>query len=233
MTKLSKVQVNAIVAWLALGVLTFMLWALVISPRIATAQALKAQTEQVESANINLVKQHQEILAQGEQAPQLAMEAQRLFSRMPQSAQLPAVLRQINAAAAKAGINYRNVQLINATIPESVDQKNPPPPASSAAVSAAAAVDLGVHLATMTIEVTVTGSNAQRLAFLTLLQGLDRGLLITGTSAVADGLKANSGTLTVTGTMFVLESQLPDLVAAAQEIIQKAQQDAMDSTIAG
>jgi hypothetical protein len=200
---------------------------MVLAPRIATAQELKTQTAQVESANIALVKQHQEIVLLGEQAPQLAEEAQRLFSRMPQSAQLPAVLRQINTAAWHAGISSRNVQVINATIPESVDKKVGSEPPATGSDS----VDLGVHLATMTIEVTVTGSNAQRLAFLTLLQGLDRGLLITGTNAISDGAQANVGTLTVTGTMFVLESRLPDLVAAAQHIIQRARQDANVSGI--
>ena len=228
MRSLSKVQLSVIVSCAGIALLTFLLWTLVLSPRIATAQELKTQTEQVQSANIALVKRHQEILALGEQAPQLALEAQRLFSRMPESAQLPDVLRQITAAAERAGISSRNVQVINATIPQSVDSKN----GSPVPATAAAAVDVGVHLATMTIEVTVTGTNTQRLAFLTLLQVLDRGLLITGTSAVSDGVNPNAGTLTVTGTMFVLESRLPDLVATAQEIIQDAHQDAKDSAAA-
>ncbi len=218
-------QVTVIIACTALVLLSFTLWSLVLAPRIATAQELKAQTEQVESANIALVKKHQEILALGEQAPQLAQEAQHLFSRMPQSAQLPEVFRQINVAARQAGISSRNVQVINASIPESVD-KAAGAPQPTTGVSA---VDLGVHLATMTIEVTVSGSDRQRLVFQSLLRKLDRQLLITGANTVSDGPKTTTGTLTVTGTMFVLESQLPDLVATAQQIIQKAQQDASAS----
>ncbi|MDO9486404.1 MAG: hypothetical protein Q7K25_10135 [Actinomycetota bacterium] len=227
MRRLSKVHVSGILALSGFALLTFLLWALVLAPRIATAQELKMQTAQVESANFSLVKKHQEILALGDQAPLLAQEAQQLFSRMPQTAQLATVLRQINAAAQRAGISSRNVQVINATIPQSVDLER-----DARQVGAAAAVDVGVHLATMTVEVTVTGSNAQRLAFLALLQNLDRGLLITGTSAVSDGAKANAGTMTVIGTMFVLESRLPDLVATAQEIIQRARQDASESSLA-
>ena len=228
MRSLSKVQVAGLLAGACLVALAVAIWTLLLSPRVATAQELKVQSEQVESANIALVKQHQEILALGAQAPQLANEAQRLFSRMPQSAQLPDVLRQINAAAVHAGINPRNVQLLNATIPEQVDDKTDP----ALSGPATQAVDLGLHLATMDVQVTVTGTDAQRLAFLKLLQGLDRGLLITGTSAVTDGANANAGTLSVTGTMFVLESQLPNLVTTAQEVIAKARQEATDSTTA-
>lgn len=225
MRSLGKVQRTLILSCAGLGLLVLLLWSFLLSPRIATAQELKQQTAQVESANIALLKRHQEILTLGDQAPLLAKEAQRLFSRMPQSAQLPGVLRQINAAALRAGISARNIQVINATIPESIDKSI----GSAHAPSASAATDLGVHLATMTIEVTVAGTDGQRLAFLTLLQELDRGLLITGNSAVNDG---TSGTLTVTGTMFVLESRLPDLVAMAQQIIQRARQDALASPLA-
>ncbi|MDP2289393.1 MAG: hypothetical protein Q8M73_12625 [Actinomycetota bacterium] len=228
MRSLSKEQVTGIITCAVLGLLALAMWTLVLSPRIATAQELKTQTEQVETANITLVKKHQEILRLGEQAPQLAQEAQRLFSRMPQSAQLPEVFRQITAAARQAGISSRNVQVINASIPESVDKTG----SAAQPTTAVAKVDLGVHLATMTIEVTVSGSDGQRLVFLSLLRRLDRELLITGANTVSDGAKSNAGTLTVTGTMFVLESQLPDLVATAQQIIQKAQQDAQDSTTA-
>jgi len=227
MKRLSRVQIHAVLSWLALGALALLLWTLVLSPRIATAQELKAQSEQVQSANLDLVKKHQEILALGQQAPQLALEAQQLFSRMPQSAQLPAVFRQINSAAWRAGIGSHNVQVINATIPESVDKANATTPNSATGTRP---VDLGVHLATMKVEVTVTGTDAQRMTFLSLLQSLDRGLLITGTKSVSNGVKGNVGNLTVTGTMFVLESQLPDLVANAQRIIQSAQQDAEASS---
>jgi hypothetical protein len=219
---MGKVGVTKAACIVGIGVLALALWLLVLSPRIAAAQELKQQASQVESANIGLVKTHQEILAMSAQAPQLALEAQRIFSRMPESAQLPVVLRQINSAALRAGISSRNVQMINATIPESVASKAGTTPAASTADT----TGLGVHLATMTIEVTVTGTDRQRMAFLTLLLGLDRGLLITDTSAISDGTSRNNGNLTVTGTMFVLESRLPDLVSNAQRIITQARQEA-------
>ncbi|MDP2014784.1 MAG: hypothetical protein Q8L05_11220, partial [Actinomycetota bacterium] len=130
---------TGIITCAVLGLLALAMWTLVLSPRIATAQELKTQTEQVETANITLVKKHQEILRLGEQAPQLAQEAQRLFSRMPQSAQLPEVFRQITAAARQAGISSRNVQVINASIPESVDKTG----SAAQPTTAVAKVDLG------------------------------------------------------------------------------------------
>ena len=226
MSRLNKLQLNAIVAAVGLALLAFVLWTMALSPRIATAQDLKTQTEQVESANIALVKQHHEILTLADQAPQLATQAQALFSRMPQSAQLPAVFRQINAAAWRAGISSRNVQVINATIPESVDKATAGASAGSQPLPIAA--DIGVHLATMKVEVAVSGTDYQRQTFLSLLQGLDRGLLLTGTNVVSDGTTTNFGTMMVTGTMFVLQSQLPDLVANAQKVIEQAQRHASE-----
>jgi hypothetical protein len=226
--RMGRVAATKAVSIVGLAVLAFALWALVLSPRIASAQVLKQQASQIESANIGLVKTHQELLAMSAQAPQLALEAQHIFSRMPESAQLPVVLRQINSAAVRAGISARNVQVINATIPESVDAKAGTPPTASTADTSG----LGVHLATMTIVVTVTGTDRQRLAFLTLLLGLDRGLLITDTSAISDGTSKSNGNLTVTGTMFVLESRLPDLVSNAQRIITEARQEALKTQAA-
>ncbi|MDO8732075.1 MAG: hypothetical protein Q7L55_05815 [Actinomycetota bacterium] len=199
------------------------LWSLVLSPRISTAAQLKEQSAQVEQANITLARRHGEILDLAAKAPQLAHEAQQLFSRMPESAKLPAVLRQIAAAAIASGISTQNVLLINTSIPESLDKVDN----SSNQISANAASSLGVNLATMTIEITVNGSQAQRLRFLDKVQHLDRGLLINAHSTITDGTHATSGTLTVTGTMFVLQSKLPDLVAKAQTIIDKAQQEAV------
>lgn len=233
MSRKSLVGLAAVTGLLAMAAA---LWLVLLQPRIATAASVKQQSVQVEQANLALLKRHREILDLAAQAPAMAREAQRLFSRMPETAQLPQVLQQINAAARASGISTRNIQLISTSIPTSVTAPEangsaPAPggakgPGKAVAGAAAAATTIGVNLATMTLEVTVNGTSWQRAAFLGRLQSLDRGFLITAHNAVSDGTNKDTGMLTVNGTMFVLESKLPDLVANAQSIIARAQQEA-------
>ena len=81
----------------------------------------------------------------------------------------------------------------------------------------------------------MSGSRESLLAFLDNLQGLDRAVLITstglmdmqqpGTSSPEDAPKkgqAGQQSLDVTGSMFVLQSKLPDIVAAVQALIDEA-----------
>lgn len=239
--RLSRLSVATVVSVGALVALTAALWILLLQPRIATAATVKQQSVQVEQANLTLLKRHRDILDMAAQAPAMAREAQRIFSAMPQTAQLPQVMQQINDAARASGISARNIALISTSIPKSLTSPDPSSrtpgtpasPGTAVAGAAATASSLGVNLATMSLEVSVTGTSAQRAAFLGRLQALHRGFLITAHSAVAEGLGKDTGMLTVNGTMFVLESRLPDLVANAQSIIARAQRQAAVTAPAG
>lgn len=218
--KISKASLSISLTFTGVMLFAIAIWLVILSPRISTSVELKQQAIEVEQSNLLLAQRNREMLVMAKTAPAIVQEAQKLFSRMPESAQLPEVLRQITQAAVSSGISTRNIQMINATIPTSIttDAKLSPNE------TVASANGLGVNLATMKIEIAVSGSEQQRLNFLERLQKLNRGLLITSDSVTTDGVSTNTGTLAVTGTMFVLESKLPDLVANAQTIINRALQ---------
>lgn len=217
----NPVRLATIAAVVIIALVSALLWTTVMSPRLSRVSALDTEVAQLGLANVSALKQERQIQTLAEQAPELARQAQELYSRMPQTAELPIVLQQITKAATDAGIRSADITVLNTGIPESVVDEKKPEPGSAGA----AAESVGVKLATMGIEVTVTGTNRQLLAFLDNLQSLDRAVLVTETSfatavdAVAAGPRES---LTVRGTMFVLESQLPDLVTNAQRVIDEA-----------
>jgi hypothetical protein len=95
---------------------------------------------------------------------------------------------------------------------------------STASATGKAAAQAGVNLATMDLVVSVAGKRAELLKFLDNLQALDRALLISATKFnqnVTDTGKATES-LDVTGTMFVLQSKLPDLVAQVDALVAEA-----------
>ena len=215
----NPVRLLSVVALLGVVVIGVLMWLLVLEPRLAQSSQLETETSQVNLANLRLVQQERQIIDLAKQAPDLAKQAQALYSRMPQTADLPAVLKQISESATSAGIRASDITLLNTGIPESVEA------GTTAGETTAAAQSVGVRLATMTIEVTASGSQRELMDFLDNLQSLDRAVLITQTSTAqgpANAGAAAAQTLTVRGMMFVLESELPDLVANAQRVIDTA-----------
>lgn len=210
----ARVRITAILVGVLLVALAAVAWFLVLSPRLAEAGRLQEQAVQVETANLSLRNQYNQVLEQVDNAPAAAAQAQALFETMPQEAELAVVFDQIMAAADEAGIPATAVQTINATVPEPV----------TAAGSTEAS---GVRLAELILSVTATGKRDEALDFIERLQGLDRALLVTSTTmsadAQAEGKPGGNQVVQVEGTMFVLQSELPDLVATVEELIQQAQ----------
>lgn len=205
---------------LALIGLSAAMWFVIISPRLSIAGELELKSADVELTNLGLLKRQRDFLDLAERAPQAAADAQVLFSRMPETAQLPILLDQISQAAIDSGISPNDIQVINASIPVSTAE-------SAKADDAQAQKSLGVQLATLDLDMTVDGSRGELLSFIDNLQNLDRALLITATNLVdlPAQIDGNRQTLTISATLFVLESRLPDLVTNAQIIIDRAQAD--------
>jgi Tfp pilus assembly protein PilO len=180
-------------------------WFLVLGPRLSEADEVALQVEQVEANNLQLRNRVNQTRDLADRAPAAAAAAQQLFARMPEAAELPTVLRQITDAAESAGMKPDNVQVISTAVPVAVG---------------AGSTTGGVSLASMKIDVTVAGSRPQLLTFLDNLQGLDRALLVDGTqiTVTPDPDSKASETLQVSGTMFVLQSALPDLVAQVDQL---------------
>ena len=185
-------------------------WFFVLGPRVNEAAALQARAAQIESANIALLGRYNEVLQQARNIETATSEAQEIFARMPEEADLPAVITQVTEAAAEAGIPPGDIQVINTSVPEPVESQDDTATA-------------GVALATMRLDVTVRGTPDELLRFLANVEGLDRSLLIQSTSmTLLSGAEAAGSTLQVTGEMFVLQSDLDDLVKQVKRVITEA-----------
>jgi len=220
MNRVRLALVGGIVLVLLLAVL---LWLFILSPRMSEAAELEQRTADVEMSNITLQRQYADASTQVAQAPQAAAEAQRLFDRMPQTAELPTVLDQISAAAVDAGIPANDVTSLTTGIPAPV-----------AAEGSEGSTTAGIQLAKMDVGMSADAGPDAALAFMDNLQELDRAMLLTATnSSGANIFGATTGdqqSLQVTGSMFVLQSKLPDLVQQVEDLMVQAQADTAAAT---
>jgi hypothetical protein len=216
----NRVRSGALIGIVVLLALSAATWFLLLSPRMSTAAEISARAEQVSMSNLTLRNRFNQTFQDAQKAPEAAAEAQRLFSAMPQQADLPKVLQQITDAAAAAGLTGPAVQVITASVPVAVGLRG----ADEGPVSAAAK-GAGVKLATMTVGMTVTGDRARLTTLLTNLQGLDRKLLITAMHLTDPG-EGNPSAMQVSGSMFLLQSELPDLVASVDRLLREAEANA-------
>ncbi len=206
-----RVRFTLILGLLIIGALTAGVWFLVLSPRMSQSSDIAAQSDQMGVSNATLQARYHTIVKQAADAPALAAQAQAEFSKMPQQADLPAVITQLTDAATKAGISADGIQVISTGLPAAVA-----PPTGEAAPATT-----GINLATMAISMTVKGTPAQVFEFTKNLQGLDRAFLVTGTNMTWERQpdKPVQGIMQVQGTMFVLQSKLPDLVAQVKDLL--------------
>lgn len=217
--RIGRVRLTLIGAILVLVAVSAVLWFTVLSPRLATASRLQEQAIQLETANLSLRSQYNQALKQVEAAPEAAAEAQVLFARMPQTAELPAVIDQIAGAATDAGIPRTAITTLTTALPKAIEGTG----------QAAAGTPKTIDLATMDVAVTAQGTRQQVLNFLDNLQALDRSLLVTSTvdSALSEADTGATGppqeSMQVSGRMFVLNSELPDLVATVEALIAEAE----------
>lgn len=211
-------RTTAVLGSLLLAGLAGGLWFGILSPRMSHAAEVEESAAQVQTGNLALLSQLNHLRTMTANAPDVARRAQDLFRTMPSDADLAPVLNEVTQAATQSGIPAEGVMAITPSIPIPLVAGRPVPGQAPAAAQAAS---LGVHIATMPLSVTVQGTDSQLQGFLSRLQHLDRAFLVTGTQFTtapgAGGTKPGVQELTVTGTLFVLQSTLPDLVAAVQQ----------------
>ena len=146
----------------ALGVIGVLAagWFLMISPQRSHANELRKQAASVEASTSGLQTQIEQLKQQqkGETAQQKRLAE--IAQMIPDNPQLPALIRQLSAAAQKAGV--------------SLDSMAPSAPTT---VSAGA-----VPLAQIPVTISVTGSYFNIESFQRALEHLDRALKVTGLS---------------------------------------------------
>lgn len=213
-----KARTTIVVAVLALVGLTAAAWFAVLGPRIARVSELQAEQAQWEATSLQLQNRVNMLTSLQEDALTVAANAQQLFERMPKQAELPSVLEDIARAATASGIAPSHITSITPSVPEPVTDQNSRDDASTLKQARAAQIDY----ARMRIDIAVVGTRAQVLDFIDALEHLERAFVITSTDVSTDAEGGGELRASVSGTMFVLQSPLPDLVAGVQAAIDES-----------
>jgi Tfp pilus assembly protein PilO len=144
-------------------------WFLLVSPQNATAADLSAQAESQVQANQQTEAKIAALKAQYKNLPTLQKQLAVAQTHLPPTPQLPALLRQLSAAAKGAGVTLKSV---SPGTPTPLDAS--PIPAKSG--DAAAASEVNVIPVTIMIE----GPFANVRLFLSKVESMPRSVLVTG-----------------------------------------------------
>ena len=112
-----RVRYTLIVGVLIICAVAAGVWFLVLSPRMSQSSDIAAQSDQMGVSNATLQARYHSSVKQAADAPALAAQAQAEFSKMPQSADLPAVITQLTDAARSAGVTADNIEVISTGLP--------------------------------------------------------------------------------------------------------------------
>lgn len=211
---LNRVRLTRLISAVLLVALTAIAWLFVLQPRqgvLAQADADLLAARDQQAALVSRSAQLRQLLAQ---APDIAASAQALFEAVPQTAELPALLEQITTAATDAGIAAEDISVINTSIPVPIADADP--------AAAQAAEELGVSLGSIAVDVSVTGSADELLAFQGNLENLERALVIESVSMSASQDQTQAQTMSIAGRLFILRSKLPDLVERVDALVAEA-----------
>lgn len=205
--KLDRLRLTVIFGVLVLVAVAGLAWMLVLSPRLAEAEEATLRAESLELANVQQLNRYNQLVTSAREVPAAARQAQQLFAKMPQEADLPRVITQITRAAGDAGIPPADIQTLSTSVPVPAEGFSDDP---------------AVALATMQVDISVRGTEAEFEAFLDNLVSLDRSILVQATNLTLVDGGAEGSTMQVTGTMFVLQSPLGDLVREAEQVVADA-----------
>jgi Tfp pilus assembly protein PilO len=183
-------------------------WFLMVSPQSSHAKQLRTQATSVEDATRGLQTQISQLKEQAKGQTAQQKRLMDIATQIPDNPQLPALIRQLSAAAHKSGV--------------SLDSMAPSTPAPVAvAASTAGGAGAGVPLSSIPVVISVTGSYFNIESFVRALEHLDRALKTTGlTVAPNSGGAAASGNTgaapnALTGQIQAVVYESPSVVPAA------------------
>jgi Tfp pilus assembly protein PilO len=157
--------------YLGAGVLAVLIlaagWFLMVSPQNATAEEITLSAESQQAANRITEQEIATLKAEFKDLPVLQKEAAEIRSRMPQTPELPALLRTISANAKSAGVTLVSVSPQTPTALSGSGQ------AGSAALATPGQVNQ------IPIVVEVTGPFANMRLFLNSMEQMKRSVLVT------------------------------------------------------
>lgn len=216
----------AALAVLALG------WSFVISPRMGAVAQTREETVELEDQAVLIQNQAVQLQKQAQDLPAQIRALRRIQTKIPSSVDVPALLRDIQAAGRANRVRIDALTPGQITV-FTVEVAQAPAPTDSASPEASAdapapapepaPTDLGqgrlpqgVGLSYVPVSIAATGDFADLERFTARIEGLQRAYLITGVqlargTAEADSPKANPLTLTMETRVFVANDRLRNL----------------------
>ncbi len=217
--------------WVALTVVASLAvlaagWVLLVSPKRAEADELRASAEQASSSAATLRTQLSVLKAQAKDLPQQESRIAAVAARIPDDPGLPTLVRALTAASKTAG-----VELVSVTPgpPAPVLAATPAGPASPDGTAATAAAKPAGGLIAIPVTLSVVGGYYQVERYLAALEDLPRAFRVSGLT-VAPGANpvappasgaatstTDGRTLTtmITGTVFAAAAAGPPGAGAA------------------
>jgi type IV pilus assembly protein PilO len=180
--QLALLTAVAILAVLAGG------WFLLVSPQRSNASDLKQQTSTQEGQNQELQRQIKSLTSQHKDLPQVQAQLAKLGTQLPSNPGLPALIRQLTAAADNAGVDLLS---LTPSTPAAVTSGAPTTAkattttttttaATGSTTPAAPNPAASTQLLAVPINVVVVGGYFQVEQFISNLEALKRSFLTTG-----------------------------------------------------
>lgn len=172
-----------VVAVLALG------WFLLVSPQRSHAADLRTQAASQQSANATLQSQVNQLEQQKKGLPAQQRLLDQIATKIPGDPQLPALIRQLSAAAQGA-----NVDLVSLSPgAPALATATSAPAASSLTAGAASHASAASTLAQIPVTLQVTGSYFNVESFFAAVEKLKRAMLVTGFALTPGGGTSSAG----------------------------------------
>src|SRR4051794_22974478 len=164
-------------------------WFLVIKPQRPHAAELRTTTQGVESQNATLRSAVSQLRQQQKDLPAQQKLLSQIATKVPDNPALPALIRQLSAAADGAGVNLLSLAPGQPAVTSApVGAATTTTTASTSNTSSSTARAAAAPLATIPLAVQVQGTYFNVEQFLSAVESLSRAMLVTGFSLTpADG----------------------------------------------
>jgi Tfp pilus assembly protein PilO len=193
-------------------------WFLLVSPKRSEASDLQSQADAQLQTNQGLETELEVLKQQKKDLPEKQAELAGLRTQIPQTESMPSLIRLLDVAADKAGVDLVSMSPTPA-VPVAGLEAAPVDPAAAGAVG----VLPSNQLAAINSDITVTGGYFEIERFVNSLENLERYVLVAGMTigkeegATADTTQVDDGTLTavLSSRVFLLPGETVPVEAAA------------------
>ena len=191
-------------------------WFLLIAPKRSDAAGLRSQAVKQDANNERLRQQLEVLKAQAQDLPKQEAFLAQIRKQLPDNPALPALIRDLSAAAKKAGLSLESlapadpIAVVDTTVAP-VAPVAPPADETSdgSAPVAAPPAPPAPTLFQLPIVVKASGSYFEVEQFVNKIEGLKRSFLVTGFTLKAGADKTQPGQLdiSITGRVFLSPAQ--------------------------